>query len=376
MMLKREFTPQDGNNAVVPQRGRRVGSSVFGVFAGVAVLCVGTTAATLAGAHAAGGQAAANQCQVLPSAPTTTPAGPTPTGTPAARAHPSGSSSWTASSNSPSTAATSEICVSVAAATSSVHSGQDALYKVTVWPSGGAADDVTVQISAIAGRPSPSLPAPTFTYCGVGAGTQTCTIGRMRVNQATQLQAQIAVPSSAPSGDTATLAATVTAAAPGSSTTGSITGSATASVISTPPTSPTPTPTPTKTSSGGHKHSGGSSGNSGSGSSNSTGSNSPLGSGNLTLPGTSGGNGTLGQNPSGLFPTIGPSSGSPGSGSLQGRNAAKAHTPYRARTVADILPLNSGQLSDEAAGLIVLGIGIILVFARISLRKRPAEGKG
>ncbi|HLX49023.1 MAG TPA: hypothetical protein VKS82_11880 [Streptosporangiaceae bacterium] len=77
-----------------------------------------------------------------------------------------------------------------------------------------------------------------------------------------------------------------------------------------------------------------------------------------------------------MFPTIGPSSGSPGSGSLQGRNAAKAHTPYRARTVADILPLNSGQLSDEAAGLIVLGIGIILVFARISLRKRPAEGKG
>jgi hypothetical protein len=40
------------------------------------------------------------------------------------------------------------------------------------------------------------------------------------------------------------------------------------------------------------------------------------------------------------------------------------------------LPLNSGQLSGQAAGLIVLGIGIILVFARISLRRaRPAEGK-
>lgn len=382
MMLKREFAPQDGTNIVVPQRGRRVGSSVLGIFAGVAVLCVGTTVATLAGAHSASVQASTGQCQVLPAAPATTPAGPTPTGTPAAGVHsPKPSSSWsTASSNSPS-AATSQICVSVEAATSSVRPGQDALYKISVWPTGGAADDVTVQISAIAGHQSPSLPAPTFTYCGVGAGSQTCTVGTMRVNQATQLQAQIVVPSSAPSGDTATLAATVTAAAPGASTTGSITGSATADVVAAPPTSPTPTPTPTptRTSSGGHGHghTGGSSGNSGSGSSGSS-VGSPIG--NITLPGTTGGNGITnsitGQNPSGLFPTIGPSSSTPSSGTVQGNSRTRVHTPYRARTVADILPLNSGQLSGQAAGLIVLGIGIILVFARISLRRaRPAEGK-
>jgi hypothetical protein len=49
------------------------------------------------------------------------------------------------------------------------------------------------------------------------------------------------------------------------------------------------------------------------------------------------------------------------------------HAPYRATSVADILPLNSGQLSGQAAGLIVLGIGIILFFARISLRKPKAS---
>jgi hypothetical protein len=379
MMVKRELTPQDEANAIVPQRGRWVGSPVFGVFAGVAVLCVGTTAAALAGAHSAAA-AASNQCQVLPAAPTTTPAGPTPTVTPAKRSH-SASSSWSIAGWSPSTA-TSEICVSVEAATTSVRPGQGALYKISVWPTGGAADDVTVQISATAGQPSPSLPAPTFTYCGVGAGSQTCTVGTMRVNQATQLQAQIAVPSSAPSGDTATLVATVTAAAPGATTTGSITGSATAAVVAPPPTSPTPTPTPTPTKTPTHKHghTGGSSGNNGSGSSlgTSTGNNFPLG--NVTLPGMTGGNGIEnsinGQNPSGLFPTIGPSSGAPASGSAQGNNGTKTHAPYRARTVADVLPLNSGQLSSQAAGLIVLGIGIILVFARISLRRqRPTEGK-
>lgn len=44
--------------------------------------------------------------------------------------------------------------------------------------------------------------------------------------------------------------------------------------------------------------------------------------------------------------------------------------------MADVLPLNPGQLSAQVAGLIVLGLGIILVFARISLRKpRSSESK-
>jgi hypothetical protein len=97
--------------------------------------------------------------------------------------------------------------------------------------------------------------------------------------------------------------------------------------------------------------------------------------GNFPLPGTGNGTGTSGQNPSGLFPTIEPSSGTPGTGGTPG-SGIKTHKPYRASTVADILPLNSGQLSGQAAGLIVLGIGIILVFARISLHKpRSTEGK-
>jgi hypothetical protein len=76
-----------------------------------------------------------------------------------------------------------------------------------------------------------------------------------------------------------------------------------------------------------------------------------------------------------LFPTIGPSSGSPSSpGSPAG--TAKTAGPYRATAAADILPLNTRQVGSQVAGLIVLVIGIILVFARISLRKpRTSQGK-
>jgi hypothetical protein len=252
------------------------------------------------------------------------------------------------------------ICVSVQAETASLHPGQGAVYKVSVWPENGQAGDVTVQISAMAGDATPALPDPTFTYCGVGQGTQTCDLGGMRVNQATQLQAEVIVPSSAHSGDTATLVAKVTAAAPGATAPGSVTGSATADVVATPPTSSKPTPTPTHTSSG-----------SGGGQSGSGGNTSPLG--NLPLPTSGGGTGTgsTGVDPSGLFPTIGPSGSSGPTGGATGTKTV--HTPYRATSVADVLPLNSGQLSGQAAGLIVLGIGIILVFARISLRKPKAS---
>jgi hypothetical protein len=44
--------------------------------------------------------------------------------------------------------------------------------------------------------------------------------------------------------------------------------------------------------------------------------------------------------------------------------------------VADVLPLNTGQLSTQVAGLVVLALGIILVFARITVRKpKGSESK-
>jgi hypothetical protein len=77
-----------------------------------------------------------------------------------------------------------------------------------------------------------------------------------------------------------------------------------------------------------------------------------------------------GGNAGNLFPTISPTPGSSGSAS-----ARDPHAPYRARAVADILPLNSRQLGSQVAGLVVLGLGIIIALARVSLRKPKTQAK-
>jgi hypothetical protein len=74
-----------------------------------------------------------------------------------------------------------------------------------------------------------------------------------------------------------------------------------------------------------------------------------------------------------LFPTISPSPGASVPGTATGTKAN--HGPYRASTVADILPLNTRQLGSQIAGLVVLAIGIVIAVARISLRKPRTQGK-
>jgi hypothetical protein len=137
-------------------------------------------------------------------------------------------------------------------------------------------------------------------------------------------------------------------------------------------------------STGGH---GSGSGHSGSGSHHSSGSSGNSGSNVNQQPfdglpplvsgdtGSGSGGNNSGGDSSDLFPTINPSSSgnTPGATSHGGK---AAHRPYRATTVADILPLNQGQLSAQVVGLIVLGIGIILVFARISLRRPRSSSEG
>src|SRR5262249_52773758 len=147
-----------------------------------------------------------------------------------------------------------------------------AQYTITVQPTGGAATNLTVQISASPG----SFPAPTFTVCGSGDGTQTCTLGSMAAKQTAQVQAQDAVPSGAASGGSVTLPARVTGVASGATTQGWASGIASVGVAAPPHTPPT---TPAKsrgTSSSGHTsnsgHQGGSSGgHSGSGGSGGSG---------------------------------------------------------------------------------------------------------
>jgi hypothetical protein len=269
--------------------------------------------------------------------------------------------------------------VTLTATTPTVHPGQTAYYTVSVSAPEGAVDDATAQVGIAPGETSPSVPNPTFDICGPGDGSQSCALGAMRNNQATQLQAELAVPSSTASGDTVTVVATVTAAAPGASTDGTVNGSATIEVIAATTSSGGGH---TTSSSGGGHNSGGhsSSGSSSSGSSDNNGSTSTDTQPFDTLPplvsGDTGGTGTSttsGGDSGDLFPTINPSSGTSGANPHTGKPAAK---PYRATTVADILPLNQGQLSAQVAGLIVLGIGVILVFARISLRRpRSSDSK-
>lgn len=378
MMLKREPTPQEGSGPAARKRGNRTGSSVFAVLAGVAMVCTGAIAAALAGSHAVAAASTSTQCQPLPTAASS----PAPSPTSTATAGPD-SSSLPSVSSTPNTAATT-LCVTVAAQASSVNSGQDAYYTITVHPTGNTADDVTVQLSAYSSDSSPGPGTPAFTVCGNGDGTQTCTLGTMHTSQSTQLQAEIAIPSSAPTGETFTLSAKVTGAAPNATTSGSVTGSAASSAEAPAPKSSSPSPSSSgHHSSGSGQHHSGSGTNSGSGGgsgSNGSGSNGSSGTNRNTDPlaglpplTTSGGSnpllgtGTDTGNAGGLFPTISPSSGAsvpPAAGT-----GSKPQRPYKATTVADVLPLNPSQLSTQVAGLVVLGIGIILVFARISLRR-------
>lgn len=271
-----------------------------------------------------------------------------------------------------------DLCITVSAQAASVNSGRGALYSITVSAKGGEADGVTAQIS------SSAAPAPTFTVCGNGAGTQTCTLGTIPSGQSTQLQAEIAIPGSAPTGDTFTLSAAATGTATGGTKTGSASSSATVSAVAPPPATHTSSPPATQHhhSGSGHHHSGSGTGShSGSGNGNGNGTNGSAGTTGNTNPfaglpplNTLGGSGPLGSmgstgssNPGGLFPTINPSSGPTTGTNSSTQN--KPQRPYKATTVADVLPLNPSQLSTQVAGLVVLAIGIILVFARVSLRR-------
>jgi hypothetical protein len=251
----------------------------------------------------------------------------------------------------------------------SVEVGHDAQFQVTVWPLGGEAEGITVQVSSS----TDSLPAATFTTCGDGDGSATCTVGDLNANQSTQLDAQISVPSDASTSAAATLAAEVTGTATGATTSGSVSSAAQTSLTK-------PPPPPTKHHSGGSGSGGSGGSGSGSGSGND---NSDLGSGLGTGTGTGtgdttpeteptlsnpSGNGSVGD-PSGLFPTINP-------GAKKGSHSKALSGPYKPSTVADVLPLNTSQVGSQVAGLVVLAIGIIIAIARVSLRKpKPTTGK-
>jgi hypothetical protein len=186
----------------------------------------------------------------------------------------------------------------------------------------------------------------------------------------------------------------VTGVAKGATTQGSVSGIATVKVVAPPPTSPNPkkstSPPPSKHNHGHGHHNGGSgghSGDSGSGQDSGVGTNLGNGLGNglgLGSGGTSPGSdlapltglsGTgSGANPSGLFPTINPSPAVSGNGGSSPAATGARH-PYHATSVADVLPLNNGQMGSQVAGLAVLALGIIIAIVRVSVRKPRTQGK-
>jgi hypothetical protein len=401
MMLKRDLTPRDGSQPGVLRRKGRAGPTFLAAFAGLAVLGTGTATVALIGIHSTPALAS-SACQDLPTAPSSPPPGPTPS------LDPGGSVTSNPESGAGSAAAeapaATQLCVTVTAVTSTVEPGHPAQYRIDVQPTGGAATDVTVQISASPG----SFPAPTFTVCGSGDGTQTCTLGSMGANKKTEVQAQDAVPSGASSGGSVTLTAKVTGVASGATTQGSVSEIASVHVVAPPAPSTSPA-TPKNTSStspSGHNHnngggggnggSGGHSGGSGSGGQGSS-QNSGLGNGVGTNLGSglgtnvgsglgsfsptsnfnplTGLDGTgSGADPSSLFPTINPSPGASGTGG-SAPAASGGRAPYHPTSVADVLPLNNGQVGAQVAGLIALALGIIVAVVRVSVRKPRTQDK-
>ena len=390
MMLRREVTLQDRPQPGVLRRRNRAGPTFLAAFAGLAVLGVGTAAAALAGVHS-GSLQAGSVCGTLPTGPSSPPPGPTPSFSPGGTAK-SGSRSGSAKSAAP---AATQLCVSVTAATSTVQPGQPARYTIDVQPTGGAATDVTVQISA---TPS-SFPAPAFSVCGAGDGTSTCALGKMRANQTTELQAQDAVPSSASSGDSVTLNVTVTGVASGATTQGRVSGIASVNVVAPPkpPPSSTKPASPTHHSSHSHGHgngngnrngnSGGHGGGSGSNQDSGVGTNFNPGLGNLGLGSgdTSSSSGLSpltgltgtgsGADPSNLFPTISPSPNATPTPVGGSPAASTRHAPYHPTSVADVLPLNTGQVGGQVVGLVVLALGVIIAVVRVSVRKPRTQHK-
>jgi hypothetical protein len=345
----------------------RAGSSVLAALAGISVIGAGTTAAALARTHQAAVHAPMAQLMTQPM--------------------------------SQPMAQCQSLCVSVSSA-GTVAAGQTASFGIRVSPS-SVLDQVTVQIS-VASSGSPSFPAPAFTSCGSGDGTQTCTVGLLQAGQATDLAASVRVPGSAPGGETATLSATVSWTLLGLIGTGSATGSGTVDVARTPPPPPppppphtpppstpppggghpSPSPPPTGGSSPGGSSPGGSSRSGGHQGSSSPGRGQPqpLGPGSLKLglgpepmglalgplPGS-----VADGNDSDLFPLIKPLPAT--AGPSQPRRAAAGHIAYRATAAAEILPLDMRQLGVQVAGLIVLALGILIAVVRVPLRRRRAR---
>lgn len=205
--------------------------------------------------------------------------------------------------------------------------GHTASFVVWVWSTKAESTGVSVRAQVGAAL---YIGGGSFTVCPVAHGT-TCKIGNLPVGQADELQAAVKVQSKAGLGEQVQISATATATGAKS-----FTGSATDVVVVN--------PTGTNI--------------------NPTGLSAPS-----SLP-TISGTGISPTNPSGLFPTVGASSPSPGSGT--GSLGLPRVTPRKGLLhVADAsatVPLDSRLIGAQLAGLAVLAGAVAIAVARLSLR--------
>jgi hypothetical protein len=225
--------------------------------------------------------------------------------------------------------------VSVQRLQSSIKRGQSATYDVNVSTMNGSASGVTVTLTS-----QPTSQKPEFTSGCSKDGTASCTLASVTDKQATDLKAQIAVASNASSVSsvklTATASVTTTAkwTAPAADETTTVTAAAAAASAGAKPDIVMPLgPVP-----------------------------------NLNVPDLNAEASLLigAGNAAGLFPDITPSATPSASAAGASPSASRDTGP-----VAEASPVATAQV----AGLIALGLAIMLTVTRLSVRKRPRPGK-
>jgi len=222
-----------------------------------------------------------------------------------------------------------QLCVMVQTYPSSkttVTAGDTASFVVWVWSTGATSSNVSV----VASLSSTSfLGAPSFAICPSASGA-TCKIASLPVGQVYELLASVPVSTSAPEATPVALTAQASASGALSFSASATEVVAAASTAASLPSSSSEVP--------------------------------PL----LSLPpipGTS----VSPVNPSQLFPTVNPSSGS-GTLSLPG---ARSRSGVHATVVSSAVPIDTRLIGAQLIGLAVLAGAVTIAIMRMSLRRRP-----
>ena len=267
--------------------------------------------------------------------------------------------------------------MTVTASANRVQPGGTILFRISAWST--PSENGTIATTLTPGAKTPAFSQPVFTVdnCTTNPTSTKCDLPLpAKQPAASQIEAQVSVPKTAPAGETIKFAATVSVPNPSGSP---LTATASAPTVTVAKTTPSPSPSgsSTKKSAGGGSSPSSTSGGSSvttpgvSGTSYSLGTSLPLGS--VPLAGVAGTSTTIpAGSASNLFPRISPSSvPSPAPGSLA--SPGKQDPVVDPSTIP--LSLSSSEFGAQLVGLIILLLGVAIAVTRLSLRKGRASGK-